>query len=176
MFYNILYAIIVYPLKYLRGKGAPQIRGLFPRLKPLHFNPLLGVLWQQACLAWKSPCWLASRPRVPFGFMWFAHTKCWWIEIYLGTEGFVGKLWGMRECENYSGGLRLLEKILHPANNADTSQFLPLQTPCFLLNKGLPRFPFTNLKNRQNGELELSHFLSVTQPVVTGNGIQISQR
>lgn len=134
--------------KVFQREGSPQIRGLFLRLKPLHFNPLLGVLWQQACLAWKSPCWLASRPRVPFGFMWFVHTKCWWIEIYLGTEGFVGKLWGMRGCENYSRGLRLLEKILHPANNADTSQFLPLQALCFLLNKGLPRFPFTNLKNR----------------------------
>lgn len=94
--------------KVFKREGSPQIRDHFAKLKPLYFNPLLGVLWQQACLAWKSPCWLASRPCVPFGFMWFVHTKCWWIKIYLGTEGFVGELWGMGGCENYSGGLRLL--------------------------------------------------------------------
>lgn len=94
--------------KVFKRKGSTQVRDHFSKLKPLHFNPLLGVLWQQACLAWKSPCWLAGRPRVPFGFMWFVHTKCWWIEIYLGTEGFVGELRGMGVCENYSRRLRLL--------------------------------------------------------------------
>lgn len=51
MFYNILYATIAYPLKDLRGKRAPRLGAISPRLKALPFNPLLGVVRQRAYLA-----------------------------------------------------------------------------------------------------------------------------
>lgn len=99
--------------------------------------------------------------------------------MYMGTEGFVGGIMGDgREWELFRGTQVAFIWRKFCQYNASPSQPLPLQAPCFLTHKCLLRFAAILSQTQRAGEtgkLELSCFLSVTQPVVTGNGIQIPQ-